>query len=259
MNTAKVTYDDLMAPTRKAPWWARLFGKRHRDSSYRFRWGEFAPGKWGVACKLYHYEEPGLLLSLIWGAFYIHLPNGRFARKLWPQGFAFGESESYGFMFYVTGEWAWQFWWHWGRKTKIVDPPWGWNKRRGDYLREYLTQDGEWIDYRQFPHSWIAEGVEVGGEPWTETHTYHYMTHGGEAQHVEATIRRERTTMVYRILGIPVRRQVKHSIDVSFAEEVGNQRGSWKGGVTGAGHEMRPGEEPIHTLRRMQRERDFCR
>ncbi len=33
--------------------------------------------------------------------------------------------------------------------------------------------------------------------------------------------------------------------------------GSWKGGVLGCGYEMKPGETPKQTLRRMERERVF--
>ena len=49
----------------------------------------------------------------------------------------------------------------------------------------------------------------------------------------------------------------EHSIGVSFDGEVGEETGSWKGGCVGCGYEMLPGEVPLDTLRRMERDRKF--
>lgn len=46
-------------------------------------------------------------------------------------------------------------------------------------------------------------------------------------------------------------------IDVDFDGEVGERTGSWKGGTVGCSYESRPGETPVQTLRRMERERRF--
>lgn len=56
------------------------------------------------------------------------------------------------------------------------------------------------------------------------------------------------------MLGIITRRRMEEEIAISFHEEVGNQRGSWKGGVTGTSARMKPGETPGEALRRFQRE-----
>lgn len=55
------------------------------------------------------------------------------------------------------------------------------------------------------------------------------------------------------------RRKVSTSIEVRFDQEVGEETGSWKGGCTGCGYEMKWGETPERTLSRMEHEREFRR
>jgi hypothetical protein len=233
-------------------------GKRRRDSSYRFSWGELDHKFVGVALKLYCYEEPGLMLAVGWPRFFITLPQNALTRRLFGSEMDYLglERPTYGFSFSLRGEWAFELHTYWGTKSKWFYPPWGWNKRRDDYLREYLTDDERWLPYAVMPRSYDA--TRQGAPAWKAEWPFHYMTSDGEAQHVTATVTRNRTRSIYRIFGIPVRRRVKHTIEVEFSEEVGNQRGSWKGGVVGCGEEMRPGEHPRATLQRMQR-RNFDR
>jgi len=58
---------------------------------------------------------------------------------------------------------------------------------------------------------------------------------------------------------LPWPRKVSRCISVEFDKEVGEERGSWKGGTIGCGYEMRVGETPDECLYRMQRERRFSR
>lgn len=85
---------------------------------------------------------------------------------------------------------------------------------------------------------------------------YRYETLRGEIQDVRAKVVRERTIRRWRWTPF---RTVEHAIWVSFSEEVGPGRGSWKGGVTGCGWTMKRGESVVQTLRRMERERRFER
>lgn len=85
---------------------------------------------------------------------------------------------------------------------------------------------------------------------------YRYETLRGEVQNVRAKVVRERTTRRWKWTPF---RKVEHSIWVSFSDEVGPERGSWKGGVTGCGWTMKRGESVVQTLRRMERERRFER
>lgn len=93
----------------------------------------------------------------------------------------------------------------------------------------------------------------------SETYDYTYTLKSGEVQHRKATVFVSR--MMWRARWwpfIPIQK-VSTTIDVSFDKEIGEGTGSYKGGVVGAGHEMKPGETPMETLIRMQKEVRFNR
>lgn len=149
---------------------------------------------------------------------------------------------------------SWGFTWHersihlnWGHRTKVVRMPWDWEHIKCEVLR----QDGSWVPMQP---SW--EGKDDGRH--LETFPYRYKLRSGELQLRLATIyveRREWRWRWFTWLPWPARKQT--CIDVEFNDEVGERTGSWKGGTIGCGYEMRPGESPCDTLRRMERERKF--
>lgn len=51
--------------------------------------------------------------------------------------------------------------------------------------------------------------------------------------------------------------KVKRSIAITFSEEVGSRKGSWKGGVIGFGFEMLPRETPQQCIERAHKEKKF--
>lgn len=51
--------------------------------------------------------------------------------------------------------------------------------------------------------------------------------------------------------------KIRKSIDIEFEMEVGKEKGSWKGGVTGCSYDLRSNETPYECLMRMQKERKF--
>lgn len=133
---------------------------------------------------------------------------------------------TYGFTFFEDGLHL-----HWGKCTgkrgdpmKVVRMPWGWRHRAHKILSE------------------------------PESHPYRYVLRSGEVQERVATIKAESRLWVRP--WIPFRR-LSRSIDIEFDKDVGERSGSWKGGVLGCGYEMRRGETPLDTLRRMERERVF--
>lgn len=133
---------------------------------------------------------------------------------------------TYGFTFFEDGLHL-----HWGKckgtrgdPMKIVQMPWGWRHR------EHKILSGP------------------------ESHPYRYVLRSGEVQERVATIKAESRLWVRP--WIPFRR-LSRSIDIEFDREVGERSGSWKGGVLCCGYEMRRGETPLDTLRRMERERVF--
>lgn len=89
---------------------------------------------------------------------------------------------------------------------------------------------------------------------------YRYTLKNGTVQDVTATVTVDRMTWCWRgfyRLGIWFPKKVRTSIDVRFSDEVGEGSGSWKGGTVGCGYEMKPGEIPLQTLRRMEAEKKF--
>jgi hypothetical protein len=51
--------------------------------------------------------------------------------------------------------------------------------------------------------------------------------------------------------------KVRRVIEVSFEKEVGERKGSWKGGVLGCGYELLDGESPVECIKRMETEKEF--
>lgn len=103
------------------------------------------------------------------------------------------------------------------------------------------------------PWSWRHREHKILTAP--ETHPYRYTLRSGEVQERTATIQVE--TRLWTRPWLP-RKLFKKTIDVKFNDEVGERSGSWKGGCLGCGYDMNPGETPLDTLRRMERERVFA-
>lgn len=132
---------------------------------------------------------------------------------------------------------------HWGQRRKSFDWPWSWHTLR----YEKQMPEGSWRDV-----------FDRSAEPAKETHPYTYVLRSGTVQERTATISKRRHVLTYRAfkpIGWP--RWIKSSIDVQFSGEVGERSGSWKGGCIGCSYDMRPGETPLATLRRMESERKF--
>jgi len=102
------------------------------------------------------------------------------------------------------------------------------------------------------PWSWKHREHKILTEP--ESHPYVYTLRSGKVQTRIATIKAEyrRWTRFW----FPYK-MVNQSIDIEFNDEVGERSGSWKGGCIGCSYDMLPGETPLDTLRRMERERKF--
>jgi hypothetical protein len=126
----------------------------------------------------------------------------------------------------------------------------------GGYLWLYFGKDtGRSRDPRRYvaitmPWDWRHRLHEVLGEP--EQHPYRYTLRSGEVQERIATIKPERR--VWTRSWLPWKQESRY-IDIEFNEEVGERTGTWKGGVLGCSHPMKPGETPADTLRRMEAER----
>ncbi len=262
------TTTELRAPwaDRKAPLLARIvalgrsvYWEGWKRTSIRAPYGEVSFGAIMLALSLGNYGRPHLHIAIPGVQVFFRLPHWRILHHL-TRGPNDMDRASYGFSWRFGQDWQGDIHWQWRQRSGITHMPWGWNKRKDDYRREYMAIDGNWYHHDVYPYEWRKDDPGAGPEAAKISQPYPYLTRGGTFQgDITATAHMERTHMVYRVFGLPVKRVIKHSIDVAFDKEVGSERGSWKGGTVGCGYDMKPGETISQTLHRMRRERSFCR
>lgn len=190
-----------------------------------------------------------LPLSLIflfvgWGPLFLRLP--------WDTGKNNeAENPEYGLHTYSSnGKYTNELWLMWGWKRKHISLPWALNW----YRTSLLLRNGNWATKRRggFKHFY---GDDL---PYQETFPYKYTLKSGEVQEVSATIKvEEREWRRNWLMFLPLFNLEKKTIEVKFDDEIGEETGSWKGGVTGCSYEMLPFETPKETLKRMEKERKF--
>lgn len=214
-------------------WYHRLFGVwRVNKDSFDTHWGYFAP-RLGLEFYLnrggYFKSNYSISFCFIWGKFQIELP---FKTKLeegceWP---------SYGFYWFEN-----QLIFKWGSWSKHWSLPFiSW------VFEHHLTldQNGDLVPY----------SYDMANQH-SEQHNYQYILTSGEVQSRIATCTIEQRQWHRKWL--PFVKMTRKSIDISFDGEVGEETGTWKGGVLGCGYDMLPEETIEQCLRRMERERKF--
>ena len=131
---------------------------------------------------------------------------------------------------------------------------WGQWRKRFDLPGSIFTVAYE----KQLPdRSWCSVSDDTRME-YTISAPYRYTLASGEVQDRVATVSKRRHVLGRRLisnLGWP--KAIRESINVDFDGEVGEGTGSWKGGTIGCGYDLRPGEDMLAALRRMERERRF--
>lgn len=150
----------------------------------------------------------------------------------------------------------------WWKKNYAFHFPWTFKHRLTEILEHKANLPGVqktvWNDRdKNFMDSY-GERKNVQASV-TKVYPYEYKLKNGEVQQRQAAVSVERMTWVARWWPIIPIKKVRTSIDIAFNEEVGEGTGSWKGGCLGCGYDMLPGETPLVTLRRMEREREFAR
>lgn len=141
----------------------------------------------------------------------------------------------------------------WNMKKKFLHMPWDMEWVRTSNLRK----DGTWEhevngDRKSFYDDKWKEII------WHETYPYTYTLNNGTVQKRTATIKVEEIECRPRwFMWTSIFKSVSKSITVEFSDEVGERTGSWKGGTVGCGYNMKYGELPEQTLRRMEKERKF--
>ncbi len=188
-----------------------------------------------------------IIISFLFFQLFITLPfgSGKSDESEWRQ---------YGFYCYGEGRWNFEslcicF----GHKTKFFYMPWSY-----DWIRtSTLKKDGT------FEHETKGNYKDLYGKKWddilwNEKYPYTYTLRSGETQNIIATIKvKEYEWRMRWLKWTKLFAKISKSIDINFSGEVGERAGSWKGGVTGCSYNIKKGEIPLETLRRMELERKF--
>jgi hypothetical protein len=195
-----------------------------------------------------------------WGKFWLHLP-------------IFTENDEcdppeYGYYFYGEGKIFDSFWLCKGRKKICKYMPWALDWVRTSALvksNSSMLSKNSKAEYKE--GAWLHETSKNRlnfyedmwkSVLWLETYPYKYTLKSGKEQNVLATVRvQKREWRPKWFKWTKLFRHVSKDIEIEFNSEVGEETGSWKCGCIGCGYKMLPGETPLDTLRRMEKERKF--
>lgn len=287
----KYQSDNLYNYEQKSWWIFEIFKNIRKikdipNNFYRNKWFEFHPLKWGVHTTLenagYFDERPQLnfYLSQLMGILLIPFLIFNFSLPFFIITLLLsivGIGKIYLSLPFKTGinecespQWGFYVYYHGyleevnivlcnGKKNKYIPMPWNlvW------YRTSYLRVDEKW------EHEYHSKVLGQTNQKfwdkdkwkdvlWKETWPYSYTLNSGKVQNVNATIRVEEREWRRRwLMWTSLFNKVIKSIDVDFDKEVGEQAGTWKGGVLGCGYPMLPNDTPFTTLCRMERERKF--
>lgn len=152
----------------------------------------------------------------------------------------------------------------WWRKTLYRDFPWALRWHSTEVLKEIVSgHESIWREDRKSrigrDSFEVMREQEAAEKAVSTIWTYRYVLKDGTLQEVQATIHLERRVWKARWYPIIPITKSRTSIDVKFSDEVGEGKGSWKGGTIGCGYDLLPGETALECLRRMERERKFDR
>jgi hypothetical protein len=211
---------------------------------FKNNWIEFHPkfSHFMLKFSIGHYFDPRPQISVClgWGELYLCLP---IVTK-------YNECEVPTYGIYYFGK---ALWFCLGRKTKCIYMPWMWSWVRTSVLREDDLWETE-IQGEQ-KNFYLNKWDDI---LWGDTLSYTYKLNNGDIQERIATIRvHEMEWRWYWFKWLKYPRMIIKSIEIKFNKEVGEQTGSWKGGVLGCSYEMRDNETPYECLRRMEKERKF--
>ena len=267
----------------------RKTGKVHMNKRFRIytyndndefqSWVDFYTG-WNKLCFVYdtcEYEgnRHSLHVSLGWGSLWIYFP--------WRNKKVFEEDVNnpqpkYGFYLYGEGKFFDSFWYYKNKNghshTKSINMPWTFDF----YRHSFLTYDGWFTCLESERRKARKRGEDTFAYPYhlrdddqrliKKEFPFRYVTKSGEVQDTTATcFMEEREWRPRWLKWTKLFRHVRTSLDIQFKDELGNQRGSWKGGVLGVGCEVNKEEKKNQDfetpLRRYEKEvtriHDYCR
>lgn len=147
--------------------------------------------------------------------------------------------------------------WPWWKKAYCWNFPWTYDW----YKTEVLDNNFNTIWSEQKGHRGDAfdslDSKRNAAATVTTVYPYQYTLKNGTVQERTAAIHIERMTWRMKWWPLIPIKKARTSINIAFSQEVGEKTGSWKGGCTGCGYDMLPGETKHQTLIRMESERKF--
>lgn len=231
------------------PWWNEKQG--HKGVEFYFSW-VFLTHFWHIGIEFGVGDtDDGVQFEFACGLFAVWLTIGNLGWKWLPENreceIAYHDACLWIKPWSKPMEWCRDDpWWVRGLTFHM---PWDWEHVRHQVLR----RDGTWTEY---VGSWEQEKGNDGRQRWTEP--YRYTLKNGQTQDRIATMYvEEREWRLRWFTWLPWPRRIRRSISINFSDEVGERTGSWKGGCIGCGYDLRPEEDPVECLRRMESERVF--
>ena len=182
-------------------------------------------------------------------------------------GVAIHDTCFYIYPFVDEHEWSAKMpWWE---KSICFHFPWDWNWHSTEILEHKANLPGlartVFMECRgerrtsKLKANFLDHNKEKFERLESETYDYTYRLKNGKIQNRKATVFVDRMTWRMRWWPLFPFQKSRTCISVKFSDEVGEGTGSWKGGCTGCGYEMKLGETPLECLRRMESEREFKR
>ena len=208
------------------------------EKNYQFSWGEI-DNHWTlprITVNDLHDSHSTLVLGLGFASVYVNIPK---IASL--DGFGGG---AYGWYFSEDALVL-----EWRKHTKFLFYPWAWKF----YKHWVLVKGWQKMIWVEIPNGIFSQDIAS-----KDKSPYFYKLKNGTVQARVAEFHVDRREWRMRwLMWLPWPRLVRTSIDVTFNDEVGERSGSWKGGTIGCSYDIKPGERPVRTLRRMQLERVF--
>ena len=250
-----------------------------KDNCYKNKYFEFTP-EWSGFNIQYHlagyYDtKPILQIYFIWGKLFLYLPwkhykkievekdikekrkdkisilsNKKVKIKKKYDKVLYDQCTPPTYGIYILER---KVWFNFGLKNKVIYLPWNY-----EWIRtSCLSKDNTWINETKNNRNmefWNKE--KWNNIIFSETHPYKYISTYGDEQNCLATIRvQEREWRWKWFTWLKYPRLIRKDIEIEFSDDIGERKGSWKGGTTGCSYTMKNKETPYETLKRMEIER----
>lgn len=251
-----------LSPNEQGSWLFAARAKRRNGYDWLIEWYLFHRVRWQFCLQITREDDCCLHIAIPWIiSIYLHLPP--IGGTDWRLGMAIHSHTLWVYPFSRVNEYrSSDPWWKKGFSWAF---PWQWDWFSTQVLEHKAFLPGlQGVVWTEFKWSRRTTDTFVlfrqkddAAATVSQTYPYLYVRKNGETQVRKATVFVDRMTWRMRWWPLLPFTKTRTCIDVKFDQEVGERTGSWKGGCVGCGYEMRPGETPWDTLKRMESERKF--